>query len=195
MENEYGKQEKIKVTETAAAASLELSKTLAGIDEKQVDALLEAICGAKKVYVAGAGRSLLMLRCLAMRLMHLGFESYVAGDTTTPAFEKEDLLIAGSGSGETGSLLHIAGKAGKIGGKVAVLTTRPQSSLAKLGDLVVEIPAYTDKAETGRSRPLLPGGSMFEQGMLLLGDAMVLPLAKKAGIPTDRAFARHANLE
>ena len=75
MENEYGKQEKMKVTETAAAASLELSKTLAGIDEKQVAALLEAICGAKKVYVAGAGRSLLMLRCLAMRLMHMGFES------------------------------------------------------------------------------------------------------------------------
>lgn len=36
---------------------------------------------------------------------------------------------------------------------------------------------------------------MFEQSMLVLGDAMVIPLGEKAGIPTDRAFSRHANLE
>ena len=71
---------------------------------------MEAICKAKKIYVAGAGRSLLTLRCLAMRLMHLGFESYVVGDTTTPAFEKEDLRIAGSGSGETKGLVTCGGE-------------------------------------------------------------------------------------
>lgn len=184
------------VTVIAARAAEELAGTLAGIDERQVDQLMEAICKAKKVYVAGAGRSLLMLRCIAMRLMHLGFESYVVGDTTTPAFEKEDLLIMGSGSGETSGLINIAKKAKKIGGTVAALTIRRESTLGQLVDLLVEIPAYTDKVESSEdSRPILPGGSMFEQSMLVLGDAMVLPLAERAGVPTDRAFSRHANLE
>lgn len=184
------------VTETAAKAAIELSNTLAKIDEAQVDVLMEAICKAKKVYVAGAGRSLLMLRCIAMRLMHLGFEAYVVGDTTTPAFEKEDLIILGSGSGETSGLINVAGKAKKIGGKIAVITIKKESSLGRLSDILVEIPAYTDKVEyADMERPILPGGSMFEQSMLVLGDAMVLPLAQKAGVPTDRAFTRHANLE
>lgn len=184
------------VTGTAAAAAMELSRTLEKIDEAQVGVLMEAVCRAKKVYVYGAGRSMLMLRCLAMRLMHLGFEAYVVGDTTTPAFGPEDLLILGSGSGETSGLVNVAQKAKKIGGKIAVLTIKRESTLAKLGDILVEIPAYTDKVEyKDMERPILPGGSMFEQSMLLLGDAVVLPLAEQAGVPTDRAFERHANLE
>lgn len=184
------------ITETAAIAAIELSNTLKKIDEVQVDALKEAICMAKKVYVAGAGRSLLMLRCFAMRLMHLGFDSYVVGDTTTPAFEPNDLLIICSGSGETSGLINIALKAKKIGGTIAVITIKKDSALGKMSDLLVEIPAYTDKVEyADMERPILPGGSMFEQSMLVLGDAMVLPLAERAGISLDSMFKRHANLE
>jgi len=186
----------MKVSEIAERAAIELSETLKGVDNGQTEALMDAICSAKKVYVAGAGRSMLMLRCFAMRLMHLGFESYVVGDTTTPAFEPEDLLICGSGSGETSGILNIAGKAKKIGGKVAALTINKDSSLGKLSDLIVEISAYTDKVDTGmEKKTILPGGSMFEQSILVLTDAITLPLAEKAGIPTDKAFVRHANLE
>lgn len=39
----------MKVTETAAAAAVELSNTLKKIDEAQVDVLMEAICKAKKI--------------------------------------------------------------------------------------------------------------------------------------------------
>lgn len=74
------------VTETAAAAAMELSDTLKEMDSLQGEKLMDAICMAKKIYAAGAGRSLLALRCLAMRLMHLGFEAYVVGETITPAY-------------------------------------------------------------------------------------------------------------
>lgn len=37
-----------------------------------------------------------MIRGLAMRLMHLGFDSHVVGDTTTPALAAGGLLIASS---------------------------------------------------------------------------------------------------
>lgn len=186
----------MKVTETSGQAARELAEALEQVDEAQVEALMDAVCSAKKVYVAGAGRSLLMLRCVAMRLMHLGFESYVVGDTTTPAFEKEDLLICGSGSGETAGLINAAAKAKKIGGKIAAMTIRRDSTLAQMADVVVEIPAYTDKVECKtKKKPILPGGTMFEQCILLIGDTMILPLAEKAKIPTDQAFTRHANLE
>lgn len=184
------------IIQTAAAAGTELSNTLGAVKEEEVLALLHSICGARKIYVCGAGRSLLMLRGLAMRLMHVGLESYVVGDTTTPAFEEGDLLILGSGSGETSGLINVARKARSLGGKIAVITVKENSTLGTMADILVKIPAFTDKVPCEAARqPILPGGSMFEQCMLVLGDAMVLPLAKMRGVPTDRPFKRHANLE
>lgn len=183
--------------EIAAKAANELSDTLSRIDPKQTDALMDAIVGAKRIFLAGAGRSMLMLRAFAMRLMHVGFTAYLVGDTTTPALEAGDLLIVGSGSGETSGLVSMADKAKKYGGRLAVMTIFPDSALGKKADVMVRIPAYTDKLpeDENNRRCTLPGGSMFEQAMLLLADAMVIPLAGKSGIPTDRAFSRHANLE
>lgn len=181
----------------AAKAAAELSDTLSRIDPGQADALMEAIVAAKRVFLAGAGRSMLMLRGFAMRLMHVGFTVFLVGDTTTPALEAGDLLIIGTGSGETGGLVAMADKAKKYGGTLAVVTIFPESTLGGKADVVVRIPAYTDKLPDGpdNKRGTLPGGSMFEQAMLLLGDSMIVPLADRSGTPTDRAFSRHANLE
>lgn len=186
----------MEVNRTAGLAAYELAETLQSIKESQIQTLIDGICGAGKVFVYGAGRSMLMLRCMAMRLMHLGFDSCVVGDTVTPAFGGNDLLILGSGSGETGSLIHIAAKAKQVGGKIAVITIKAESTLGRMADYVIEIPAYTDKVRyEGIEKTILPGGSLFEQSILLLSDAMVIPLGKRASTPTDQAFSRHANLE
>ena len=178
------------------SAAEELRSLLKRIDESQIERLYSCIVWAEKIFVAGAGRSLLMLRGFAMRLMHLGFKSYVVGDTITPAFTDKDLLIIGSGSGETGSLITIASKARKIGGRIALITTRENSTISGFSDSMVVIPAFTDKVESlNVDRPLLPGGSLFEEAMLILCDSMVLPLSDVYKIPTDSAFALHANLE
>jgi 6-phospho-3-hexuloisomerase len=52
-----------------------------------------------------------MMRAFAMRLMHIGFQVHVAGDVTTPAIRGGNLLIIGSGSGETSGLVSMAAKA------------------------------------------------------------------------------------
>lgn len=174
----------------------ELASCLGRVDEAQAVALLDAVCSARAVFVAGAGRSMLMLRCLAMRLMHLGLVAHVVGDTTTPAFGKGDLLVCASGSGTTGSVLRVARRAHELGGSVAALTIEASSPLGELADVVVEISAYTDKRVVeGAALPTMPGGSLFEQSVLLLGDALVPELAARIGVPCDRAFALHANLE
>lgn len=183
--------------EIAAKAAAELSQTLAGIEPARVDALMDEITKANTIFLAGAGRSMLALRAFAMRLMHVGFCVYLVGDTVTPALQAGDLLIIGSGSGETGGLVNMAKKTRQLGGRLAVISIFPESTLGKMADVMVRIPAYTDKLPESpeNRRCILPGGSMFEQGIMVLGDSMILPLSEKTGTPTDRAFVRHANLE
>lgn len=182
--------------EIRTKAVKELLNTIESVDENQLQEFMDAILKAKKIYVSGAGRSLLMLRCLAMRLMHLGLESYVVGDTITPAFEAEDLLICASGSGETSGLINVAKKAKAIGGKLAAITIKKESTLGQLADVLVEISGYTDKiAYENMKKPVLAGATLFEQSVLIIADVIVLPLAEKVYIPTNKAFSRHANLE
>ncbi len=183
--------------EIAGKAAEDLAETLSRVDATQTNSLIKAINEAESVFVVGAGRSLLMLRGFAMRLMHLGIDAHVVGDVTTPAFRKEDLLVVGTGSGETSSLINIVGKAKKIGGKVGVISIFPESTLGKMADIVVHIPSYTDKlpASTENKPSTLHCGSVFEESLLILCDAMIETLAAKVGVKTDRSFSRHANLE
>lgn len=141
------------VKNTAITAGLEISDIESRIVDEQITNFINEIRNANKIYVCGAGRSLLMLRCLAMRLMHIGYDAYVVGDTTTPAFEKGDLLIVGSASGETSNLISIAQRAKNYGGRIALCSIFPSSTLGKLADTFIRIPAYTDKlAESEENR-------------------------------------------
>lgn len=178
----------------------ELASTLDSVDESQLNDLERRIKGANRVFVAGAGRSGLMIRGLAMRLMHLGLTAYVVGETVTPAAAPGDLLVVASGSGSTGTLVAIATKAKQvIGCDVALVTTRSDSPIGQLADCVVEVPAVSTKVagyEEG-PRSIQPGSSTFEQSVLLIGDAIVADLASEGDHDegNERLMARHANLE
>ena len=174
----------------------ELRSTLAHVSNVQAEKLAEAIIGARAVFAAGAGRSGLTVRGFAMRLMHLGFQVYVVGDTTTPAITDEDLLLIGSGSGSTGSLVVSAKKARGIGAKIGLVTIQEDSEIGKLADIVLTIPAPSPKLAGDQvSQSQQPLGSLFEQGLFLTLDAIVGMLMVKRRIEGDAMFARHANLE
>jgi len=79
----------------------------------------------------GAGRSGLAAKAFAMRLMHLGFNVYVVGETTTPAVGPEDLVIGVSGFRETPSIANLGGIAKKIGSKLAL--DKPPIKISTLG--------------------------------------------------------------
>lgn len=81
----------------------ELTGLAEHVNQADVDKLIAEIEGANKLFLAGAGRSGFMIRAFANRLMHLGYETYLVGETITPPAKEGDLLIIGSGSGETGS--------------------------------------------------------------------------------------------
>lgn len=188
---------KVQNNKIAVTAGKEIAEIEEKISVDSIQTLMTQIEQANNIFVTGAGRSLLMLRAFAMRLMHLGFNSYVVGDTITPAFSKSDLLIVGSASGETSNLVTISKEAKEIGGKIFLLSIFPESTLGMLANNVLRIPAYTDKLPESdeNKKNILPGGSMFEISMLVLLDSLIIPLGEDKNIATNKYFDRHANLE
>ena len=174
----------------------ELKHTLGQIDDDRAADLVDAILSARRVFVAGAGRSGLMVRAFAMRLMHLGLETHVVGETTAPSIGSGDLLLIGSGSGSTASLVVNAEKAQALGAKLALVTIDPNSPIGQLADVVVAVPAPTPKIKQDLGfSSVQPMGSLFEQSLMLTLDALLLALMEKSGAKVEDMFARHANLE
>ena len=138
-----------------------------------------------------------MIRGLAMRLMHMGFRSYVVGENVTPAIEPGDLLIIASGSGATDTLAVIAQKCKAIGAGLALITTRPESPIGRLADCIVRIRAVSTKVKDCESRSVQPGSNTFEQSVLLIGDAIVTDIISNGSLDksNEQLMRRHANLE
>ncbi len=172
----------------------EIADTAAKIDEQEMAGLAGHLGQTGRVFVAGAGRSGLVLRMAAMRLMHLGLNVHIAGDTTTPAITSGDLLLVASGSGTTSGVVKSAETAAKAGARIAAFTTNPDSPLAGLADALVIIPA-AQKTDHGSSVSRQYSGSLFEQVLFLATEALFQSLWENADEPAEQLWLRHANLE
>ncbi|RLE82814.1 MAG: 6-phospho-3-hexuloisomerase [Thermoprotei archaeon] len=171
---------------------------------KALELLIEAYENNKKILVVGAGRSGLVGKAFAMRLMHLGFNVYVLGETITPSVRSGDILVAISGSGSTELILTAARIAKNVGARVIALTSYPDSPLGRLADHVVRIPGRTKIAEErdyfarqilGIHEPLAPLGTLFENTAMAFLDGMISELMKILGKSEDDLRRRHANVE
>jgi len=179
------------------------------LKEDQLEAFLNELETAykekRKVYTAGAGRSGLVARAFAMRLGHLGIDSYFVGDTVVPKSSREDLMICVSGSGKTKSTLAYAEKAKELGLKVIALTSYKDSPLGSLADLIVEIPGreriegndvdYETRQLLGAHTPLTPMGTLFELNASVVCDSIISVLAKRFKIKEEEMRNRHADIE
>ncbi len=173
----------------------ELQESFDRLDSASCDAAVDQIDAADRVFTLGLGRLGLVLKCLAMRLMHMGREVYIVGETITPNFGAGDLLIVGSASGETKQLTDIAAKAKGFGGHVLALTGSPGSTITKIADTTVITPAPSKNQAESRFTSVQPMASLFEQAVLLLSDSLVLALMARSTKDNDSMFTRHANLE
>jgi 6-phospho-3-hexuloisomerase len=175
---------------------IELKESLAQLDEESIDQLLEAIISANRIFLAGTGRSGLIIKCFAMRLMQLGLSAFIVGETTTPGIVKSDLLIIGSGSGETGSVSIFAKEAKKHNARLGLITAFPDSTIGKLADIKVFISGPIEKNILAtRLTSIQYGGTLFEQSMLLVLDGMALNLMEKLNVDPSSMSQNHANLE
>lgn len=158
------------------------------IDEQSLKQLAQCVGQANHIFLAGAGRSGLMISAFANRLMHLGYSVSMVGEISSPHSKKDDLMIISSGSGETARLINQAklAKANQV--KIAVITTNKDSTLAQLADCVIAIPVN----EVHSTQPM---GSLYEQTSLLLCDSLVLALMAQNGETSQTMRARHADIE
>jgi len=168
---------------------------------------IERISNAGKIFVYGAGRSGLVGRMFAMRIMHIGKQVHFVGDTTTPAINKGDLLMVISGSGKTQTALCVAQKAKEAGAEVLVICQRFQrrqnDHITFFADsvLIIDAPAsgeqFSRLALDSHHEAVnpVPMGSIFELSTLLCVESIVGSIIRQKHIPEAHLKKRHANLE
>ncbi|MBU0497987.1 MAG: SIS domain-containing protein [Candidatus Thermoplasmatota archaeon] len=172
--------------------SFKITDILSKVDKYQIDQVISHFFSVNRIFVYGAGRSGLVARAFAIRLVHLGFQTFVIGETIGAPVKKDDLVFIITGSGETIPAVMTAEIAQKIGAKVVVVTSRADSRITQFADISVILAAECD--ETDR-RKLAPLGTLFEASAWLLLDALVAELMDKKGETEQSMQARHATLE
>ncbi len=173
----------------------EIQGVLAAFDYSSLDRFADRLNGAAHVVVTGEGRSGFMARALAMRLMHIGLNVHVVGETTTPALRGGDLLVAVSGSGTTAGTVRVAEQARSVGAGVVAVTTDPASALIQHADTAVVVPAATKYRRAGEAATIQPLSSLFDQVCHVVFDAACLRLALLREVDNAAARAAHANTE
>lgn len=176
------------------------------ISDKEVSAFISELLGAKRIYVMGAGRSGLVAKAFAMRLMHLGMTSYVVGETITPALQKGDVIVVLSGSGKTKTIIEIVQTANEIGGRICLITSNPDSPIGKMAVSTVMIENYRDiipdesreydtRQMLGEHRSFAPLGTLFETAAMTFCDAVISRLMEITKTDESELKGRHANIE
>lgn len=183
-----------------------IDKVIEGVSDEQIEIMLEALQAAKdrKILTIGSGRSGFVGKSFALRLMHLGFDIYVTGETITPALREGDLVIAISGSGTTRPVVTQLEVAKEIGAKVLAVTSHPESPLGRISDFVVMVKGrtkiakeddYISRQMMGEHEPLAPLGTMFELSAMVFLDCVIAELMRRMGEKEEDLRKRHAVIE
>lgn len=171
----------------------ELSTVMSRLEPQSIEEFITSLLDAEKVLVVGVGRVRIALSAFVKRLNHLGISSWLVGDVNEPPISKHDLLLIGSGSGESIFPKNIALCATKYGARLAHLTSSPESSIAKMSDIVVDFHCGS-KSGDGISS-IQPMTTLFEQSLLIFGDLICLEIMQRKGLSAEQVASQHANLE
>ena len=176
------------------------------LSDEEVEEFIDEILHARRIYVMGAGRSGLVAKAFAMRLMHLGLSRYVVGETITPAMSPGDLVVVFSGSGKTKTVADIAETAKEIGGRVALITSDRDSRIGRIADTIVIIEHHRDEVRDegaefeirqvmGEHKSFAPLGTLFETAAMVFADAIISRLMEITKTDEKELKNRHANIE
>jgi len=168
-----------------------ISSILEATDNTYDVKLTQLLDSAKRIFIAGAGRSKLVGNFFAMRLVHAGYDVSVVGEIVTPSIKAGDLLIIISGSGETEQLIAFTKSARKVGANIVLISAKDSSTIGDMADAVFQI----GRAEQYGKVYGMPMGTVFELSTLLFLESTVSHIIHEKGIPEEVMRERHANLE
>jgi 6-phospho-3-hexuloisomerase len=157
-------------------------------DIENTDKFVDSIIGSRRIFIYGVGRSGLIAKAFAIRLVQMGLEVYFVGETITPIVEEGHLVIIVSYTGETMSAIQTANIVRRVGAKVITITAGAHSKLASASNQVVVIDPPKDE---DRKR-LAPLGTLFEDATLIYLDSIVAQLMEKLGQSEGSMRKRHA---
>jgi 6-phospho 3-hexuloisomerase len=168
------------------------SRATLRIDEAVLQSFLNVLQPARRVFLYGRGRSGFVARAFAVRLMHLGYQTYVVGETITAPVARDDVVILVSGTGTTYPVVMTAELGRRQGATVVSITAQPDSEIARLAHVVVPL---VPPAGNGERAKLAPLGTLFETSAWLFFDAVVALLMQRLGETESTMRKRHATLE
>ncbi len=173
----------------------EIYSAMTGVDTVAAERLVNDILSADDVFLVGVGRVMLSLQAFCKRLAHLGIKAHCVGDISEPAIKSTDLLIVGSGSGESIVPVAIAKKAKQFDAKVVHIGSNQKGSVSQYADYMVRIPVRTRLylEDEVNSEQIMT--SLFEQSLLIFGDVISKMIVEDRKIDLKGLWHYHANLE
>ncbi|MFQ5735555.1 MAG: SIS domain-containing protein [Thermodesulfobacteriota bacterium] len=176
-----------RVLEVEARAVRALAGKLDGDFTKAVDMILAA---SGKVVVCGMGKSGIIGQKIASTLASTGTPAFflhpaegVHGDLGM--LMANDILIAMSNSGETDELIKIIPIVKRMGIKMIAMTGRKRSTLAKYGDVTLDVGVKEEACPLGLS----PTASTT--ACLAMGDALAVALIERRGFRAEDFASLH----
>jgi 6-phospho-3-hexuloisomerase len=182
-----------------------INRVIQSIEDSEIEKMLDILVAHKdhKILLIGSGRSGFVGRAFALRLMHLGFNVYVSGETITPALSEDDLVVALSGSGTTTTVVAQAEVAKGVGSMVIAVTSHSDSPLAVIANEVIEVKGRSkidqifdyDEVQIRGEFSNAPLGTMFELSCMIFLDSIIAELMQRIGASEFDLRKRHANAE
>jgi 3-hexulose-6-phosphate synthase / 6-phospho-3-hexuloisomerase len=168
-----------------------VSSILSATNDAYYEQLTSMLDNANRIFVSGAGRSGLVGRFFAMRLVHSGYDTSMVGEVVTPSIKSGDLLVVISGSGETEQLIAFTKRAKAEGAKILLICSKASSTIGDMADAVFQI----GKTEQYGKVIGMPMGTVFELSTLSFLEGAISHIIHEKGIPEEIMRSRHANLE
>jgi len=169
-----------------------IKSILENVSKEDINKVKQLFFRSNRIFVYGAGRSGLVAKAFAIRLVHLGFQTYVIGETITGPVQNGDLVIIISGSGETIPAVMTAEIAQNLKAKVVSITGKKNSEIAKFADITLFISSFCDEVERKKFAPL---GTLFEASVWILLDGLIADLLNSKNETEEKMRSRHATLE
>lgn len=165
-----------------------VTEALGRLDPAAIARAVEMLSQSPQTFVYGAGRSGIIGRAFAMRLVQTGLRAYVIGESVTPIVRRGDIVFILSGQGESYSSIQTANIVRREGAELIVVTARAASKLAHTASLLLVL-EFPDDPDRPRYAPL---GTLFESASLRLTDGIVAELLAVRGESETSMRKRHA---
>lgn len=179
-------------TESVSYIQRKIKDILDKVSQEDIDTVKDLFFISNRIFVYGAGRSGLVAKAFAIRLVHLGFQTFVIGETITAPVQRGDLVVIISGSGETIPAVMTAEIAHNLKAHVVSITAKKESEIAKFADVTLYISATCNETERKKFAPL---GTLFEASVWILLDGLIADLLESKNETEEVMRSRHATLE